>query len=224
VKPTCILSVDEVPQATRALRATWHIYSQTSLPSLIECMDRRTNGFICKQRSYEISFAKGPFLQRMTRVVTTATAFPMSGHMGGRKGGTSLTREQLLHQLSEQIVSLSHPHLLRVALDGIDVAGKTTLADELAPLIEAQGSLMACFSCAVNLSISGTTESLCTCRWNWLCNVPCSVICHSWARLRRFGHASCNVICLDNAFIIKPPVLTSKQTSSLTTTIYPTHS
>jgi uridine kinase len=37
------------------------------------------------------------------------------------------------------VVSLSRAHVLRVALDGIDTAGKTTLADELAPLIEAQG-------------------------------------------------------------------------------------
>lgn len=50
-----------------------------------------------------------------------------------------MTREQLLHYLSTKLCSLSPKHTLRVALDGIDAAGKTTLADELAPLIEAQG-------------------------------------------------------------------------------------
>ena len=50
-----------------------------------------------------------------------------------------MTREQLLQQLSAFVVSRLHAHPLRVALDGIDAAGKTTLADELAPLIEAQG-------------------------------------------------------------------------------------
>lgn len=50
-----------------------------------------------------------------------------------------MTREQLLQHLSALVVSLPHAHPLRVALDGIDAAGKTTLADELAPLIEAQG-------------------------------------------------------------------------------------
>lgn len=50
-----------------------------------------------------------------------------------------MTRENLLHQLSALVVSLAHAHPLRVAVDGIDTAGKTMLADELAPLIEAQG-------------------------------------------------------------------------------------
>ena len=49
------------------------------------------------------------------------------------------TREQVLHQLAGILVSRIHPHPLRVAIDGIDAAGKTTLADELVPLIEAQG-------------------------------------------------------------------------------------
>ena len=50
-----------------------------------------------------------------------------------------MTREQTLHQLASIVVSRIPPHPLRVAIDGIDAAGKTTLADELAPLIEAQG-------------------------------------------------------------------------------------
>src|SRR5438270_14025869 len=45
----------------------------------------------------------------------------------------------MLDQLAQQIVSLHPPHPLRVAIDGIDAAGKTTLADELVSPIEAQG-------------------------------------------------------------------------------------
>ena len=50
-----------------------------------------------------------------------------------------MTREQLLDQLTVLVVAIPCSHPLRVAIDGIDAAGKTTLADELAPLIEAQG-------------------------------------------------------------------------------------
>ena len=51
-----------------------------------------------------------------------------------------MTREMLLHRLAGIIVSINRSHPLRVAIDGIDSAGKTTLADELVPLIEQQGS------------------------------------------------------------------------------------
>jgi uridine kinase len=50
-----------------------------------------------------------------------------------------MTREQLLHRLSALVAGLTRSHSLRVAIDGIDAAGKSTLADELAPLIEARG-------------------------------------------------------------------------------------
>jgi uridine kinase len=50
-----------------------------------------------------------------------------------------MIRTHLLEQLAERIVSLDFPHPVRVAIDGIDAAGKTTLANELAPLIEARG-------------------------------------------------------------------------------------
>lgn len=50
-----------------------------------------------------------------------------------------MTREELLQQLTALVAARTPPHPLRVAIDGIDAAGKTTLADELAPLIEAQG-------------------------------------------------------------------------------------
>lgn len=50
-----------------------------------------------------------------------------------------MTREDVLSQLADTIVSLQHSHPLRVAIDGIDASGKTTLADQLAPLIEQRG-------------------------------------------------------------------------------------
>ena len=50
-----------------------------------------------------------------------------------------MTRAELLNQLSGLIVQVQRPHPVRVAIDGIDSAGKTTLADELAGAITAQG-------------------------------------------------------------------------------------
>lgn len=47
-----------------------------------------------------------------------------------------MTRQCVLQQLAHRILALHHAHPLRVAIDGIDAAGKTTLANELAPLIE----------------------------------------------------------------------------------------
>ena len=48
-------------------------------------------------------------------------------------------RGAVLAQLADLIVGVRRPHPTRVALDGVDAAGKTTLADELAPLVEARG-------------------------------------------------------------------------------------
>jgi uridine kinase len=48
-------------------------------------------------------------------------------------------RERLIQELASQIARLERPHPLRVAIDGVDAAGKTTLADELAPAISGFG-------------------------------------------------------------------------------------
>jgi len=48
-------------------------------------------------------------------------------------------REQILVELAQHLVARKLPHPLRVAIDGIDAAGKTTLADELAGQIEDLG-------------------------------------------------------------------------------------
>jgi len=48
-------------------------------------------------------------------------------------------RAQCLAQLAGMILQVERSHPLRVAIDGIDAAGKSTLADELAGLLQAAG-------------------------------------------------------------------------------------
>ncbi len=43
-----------------------------------------------------------------------------------------MSRAELLRFLATRILQIERPHPIRVAIDGIDAAGKTTLADELA--------------------------------------------------------------------------------------------
>lgn len=50
-----------------------------------------------------------------------------------------MLRERILQQLTQRIITLPHDHPLCVAIDGIDAAGKTTLANELASLLEEHG-------------------------------------------------------------------------------------
>lgn len=50
-----------------------------------------------------------------------------------------MKRSALLEQLADLITSLKRPHPLRVAIDGVDAAGKTTLADELVEPVQARG-------------------------------------------------------------------------------------
>ena len=50
-----------------------------------------------------------------------------------------MRRQHVLDQLAERIRRLPDTHPVRVAVDGIDAAGKTTLADELVPLLETRG-------------------------------------------------------------------------------------
>src|SRR5215213_2063869 len=49
------------------------------------------------------------------------------------------TRPDLLDRLAEEIGAAMTTHPLRVAIDGPPAAGKTTLADELAVVLRAQG-------------------------------------------------------------------------------------
>jgi uridine kinase len=48
-------------------------------------------------------------------------------------------RDQLIETLAGQIVALERPHPTRVGIDGVDGAGKTTLADELVEPIRRRG-------------------------------------------------------------------------------------
>jgi len=50
-----------------------------------------------------------------------------------------MLRPQLLTQLADQLITIQRPHPLRVAIDGIDAAGKTFLADELSQTLQARG-------------------------------------------------------------------------------------
>ena len=45
----------------------------------------------------------------------------------------------LLDRLAAAIAGLHPERMIRIAIDGVDGAGKTTLADALAPLVTAQG-------------------------------------------------------------------------------------
>lgn len=49
------------------------------------------------------------------------------------------TRGELLEDLAAAVGSVRSPHPVRVAIDGPDAAGKTTLADELAVVLRARG-------------------------------------------------------------------------------------
>jgi uridine kinase len=50
-----------------------------------------------------------------------------------------MTRAELHDALAERIASLRPPHPARVAIDGVDASGKTTLADELVGPVESRG-------------------------------------------------------------------------------------
>ena len=47
-------------------------------------------------------------------------------------------RQKTLERLANVLLAISSPHPLRVAIDGVDAAGKTTLADELAVILAGQ--------------------------------------------------------------------------------------
>ena len=51
----------------------------------------------------------------------------------------SETHTTLLDRLADTIVNLHPDRRIRVAIDGVDGAGKTVLADALAPLVIAKG-------------------------------------------------------------------------------------
>ncbi len=50
-----------------------------------------------------------------------------------------MTRDELLDVLAGRVDGVRRAHPVRVAIDGVDAAGKTTLADELAEVLEGRG-------------------------------------------------------------------------------------
>ena len=50
-----------------------------------------------------------------------------------------MKRSQLLDELASRIIRVELPHPTRVAIDGVDAAGKTTLAEELVTPLQAHG-------------------------------------------------------------------------------------
>jgi uridine kinase len=50
-----------------------------------------------------------------------------------------MTREDLVSDVVHRISRVRRPHLVRVAIDGVDAAGKTTLANELVAPLERVG-------------------------------------------------------------------------------------
>jgi uridine kinase len=50
-----------------------------------------------------------------------------------------MKRSQAIEKLAREIARVRRPHPARVAIDGVDAAGKTTLADELVKPTEALG-------------------------------------------------------------------------------------
>jgi uridine kinase len=51
-------------------------------------------------------------------------------------------RQAVLDSLASRILAVSRPHPVRVAIDGVDAVGKTSLADELAPRMAEAGRLV----------------------------------------------------------------------------------
>lgn len=50
-----------------------------------------------------------------------------------------MERRELIDDIASQIAAIERPHPLRVGIDGVDAAGKTSFADELAPVLTTLG-------------------------------------------------------------------------------------
>jgi uridine kinase len=50
-----------------------------------------------------------------------------------------MKRSQMVNSLAARILQIERPHPIRIAIDGVDAAGKTTLAEELAASLKAHG-------------------------------------------------------------------------------------
>lgn len=68
-----------------------------------------------------------------------AMGYPSVSGRGSTSHSTSPARIRLLRRLTDLVVSVERGHPVRVGIDGIDGAGKTTLADELAGFVGDRG-------------------------------------------------------------------------------------
>jgi uridine kinase len=50
-----------------------------------------------------------------------------------------MERREVIDNIASRIAAIARPHPVRVAIDGVDASGKTTFADELAPVLTALG-------------------------------------------------------------------------------------
>lgn len=50
-----------------------------------------------------------------------------------------MERRELIDNIASRIAAIARPHPVRVAIDGVDASGKTTFANELAPVLTALG-------------------------------------------------------------------------------------
>jgi uridine kinase len=55
---------------------------------------------------------------------------------------SQMSRQKIIAQLADRLGALQRPHPVRVAITGIDAAGKTTLADELASALTSAGRVV----------------------------------------------------------------------------------
>lgn len=50
-----------------------------------------------------------------------------------------MERREVINNIASRTAAIARPHPVRVAIDGVDASGKTTFADELAPVLTALG-------------------------------------------------------------------------------------
>jgi len=68
-------------------------------------------------------------------------------------------RQEVLAYIASRIAEVRRAHTIRVAIHGVDAAGKTTLPNELAPLIDALGRPVIRASIEIFLSSSRRNSS-----------------------------------------------------------------
>jgi hypothetical protein len=68
-----------------------------------------------------------------------------------------MTRTSVLEALAAEIDAVRRDYPVQIAIDGVDASGKTTMADDLVPLVEAHGKL--CLRASMDISINLVTAT-----------------------------------------------------------------